>query len=346
MRLLSILLAMICIGGCEFQDSSSTPPAEVLRPAKIMTVTQGVTEQLYEFPARVEALQSVDISFEVGGPLAELPIREGETLRQGALVAALDPTDFQLALQEAEVQLRLAAQDLNRKHKVLQENGIAKSQVEDARSLYELQKVRLSKAKERLQDSRITSPFDGFVARRFFDRHVNIRPGEPVARLLDLTSLQVVFNAPEQLLASSSPDRLIGAWAEFSFAPGQEFELAYYENRGEADSLVQTYEISMTMDNPGDWNILPGMTATVRLKLRDSSAGMIVIPASAIVPAPDSELSVWVYAPDTQKVYRRHIEPGPLQQGGIPIKEGLEPGEQIIVTGASHLQAGMRVQPF
>ena len=346
MKTSAILFCIACLSGCGLQDQNERPVEETPRQAKIITVHKNFAALTYEFPGRVEALQSVDISFEVGGPLSKLPIREGSTLPPGALVAAIDPTDFNLAVQEAEVQLRLAAQDLNRKQKVLKENGIAKSQVEDARSLYELQRVRLSQAEERLRDSRITSPFEAFVARRYFDRHVNIRPGEPVARLLDLTSLQIVFNAPETLLASTTPDGVLETWAEFAFAPDEKFELTYYENRGEADSLAQTYAISLTMENTERWNILPGMTATVKLKLKRESEGSIIVPASAIVPTPNNSLSVWVYAPDSQRVFRRLIETGPLQAGGVPVRAGLESGEQIVVAGANHLQAGMRIQPF
>jgi len=346
MRPLVITLVLTFLAGCESGRPDTISEKDIIRPAKIMTVARVGKEILHEFPARIEALQSVDLSFEVGGPLAQLPIREGEILTKGALVAALDPTDFRLSVQEAEVQLKLAAQDLNRKRKVLRQNGIAKSHVEDAQSLYELQRVRLSKAKEQLRDSRIEAPFTAFVARRFFDRHVIIRPGEPVVRLLDRSKLQVVFNAPEQLLAGTTPESLIRAWAKFSFAPGEEFELSYYENRGEADSLAQTYEISFTMANPAEWNILPGMTATVRLSLKSPTRGIMLIPASAIVPAPDNRLAVWIYEPDSQRVSQRRIEPGSPQHDGVPVKSGLEEGEQIIVAGANHLQAGMRVQPL
>ena len=342
---LTLIIATFLLFGCQPEDNQNLTQ-EVIRPAKIMAVESSSEEILHEFPARIEALQSVDLSFEVGGPLAELPIREGEAIQQGALIAALDPTDFQLAVREAEVQLKLAAQDLNRKRKVLEENGIAKSQVEDARSNYELQRVRLSKAKERLADSKIYAPFDAFISRRFFDRHVNIQPGQPVTRILDTTQLQVVFNAPEQLVARTTPESLIRAWAEFGFAPGQEFELSLYENRAEADSLAQTYEVSLLMNNPGSFNVLPGMTATAKLRIRGSEQGLILIPASAIVPAPDNSISVWIFNPDTQQVMNRRIETGPPQQDGVPVIQGLKNGEQIVVTGASHLQPGMRVQPF
>ena len=346
MRALLLFATLFLLAGCQQENKPAATEQENIRPARIITVQSTGDEILHEFAARVEALQSVDLSFQVGGPLAELPVREGEIITKGSLVAALDPTDFQLAAKEAEVQLKLAAQDLNRKRKVLKENGIAKSQVEDARSNYDLQRVRLSKAREQLQDSKIHAPFEAYVAQRFFDRHVNVKPGDPIARLLDTTRLQVVFSAPEQLLARTNPENLIRAWAEFPFAPDEEFELNYYENRGEADSLAQTYEVSFTMANPEGWNILPGMTATAKLRLQGSGTGRMLIPASAIVPAADNSLSVWVYDPDTQMVDKRLIETASPQSNGVPVARGLVSGEQIVVTGVSYLQTGMRVQPL
>ena len=345
MRLIAILFLLLCLNSCDQVAPLETAP-QTIRPAKIMTVRSEGNEVTHQFTARIEALQSVDVSFEVGGPLTELPIREGETLSAGALVAALDPTDFQLAVREAEVQLRLAAQDLNRKRKVLAENGIAKSQVQDARSHYELQRVRLNKAKEQLEDSRIQAPFEAFVSRRYFDRHVNVQPGEPVARLLDLTKLQVVFNVPESLLATTDQERLTASWAEFSFSDGTQFDIAYLENRGEAEALAQTYEVSFTMPNPPEWNILPGMTATANIRLSGTQTGKILIPAASVIAAPDNSLSVWIYDPEDGQVSIRAIETGAPEEGGLPVTDGLAPGDQIIVTGASQLQPGMQVRPL
>ena len=100
------------------------------------------------------------------------------------------------------------------------------------------------------------------------------------------------------------------------------------------------------MENPSKWNILPGMTAKAKLRLRSPSNNIMVIPASAVVPTTDSALSVWVYEPGTQLVSQRRIETGAPRAGGVTVKSGLEHGEQIVVAGVSHLQAGMRIQPL
>ncbi|MBO6566995.1 MAG: efflux RND transporter periplasmic adaptor subunit [Pseudomonadales bacterium] len=345
MNKIALLLSIILIAGC----SDRTPPEpedQTVRPAKLLTLTGTDDQSTFEFTARIEALQTVDMSFEVGGPLANITIKEGETIERGALIAALDPTEFQLAVKEAEVQLRLSSQDLSRKREVLKENGIAKSLVEDAATNYQLQQVRLRKAKERLNDSRIFAPFDGYVSRRYFDSYVNVGPGVPIAKMLDLSQLQVVMSAPENLIATVSPERVIGAWVEFAFAPDRRFPMTFSENRGEADALAQTYEVSFLIENPADLNILPGMTATAKIEMRSSTSEAILVPASSVVPMPDGNLSVWVYNPGDQSVTRRQIETSAPTNHGVPVTQGLQIGEQIVIAGASQLQPGMKVRPL
>lgn len=339
-----VILALL-LAGC----SDRTPPEpeqQVIRPAKLMTITSSGEALRYEYTARIEALQSIDLSFEVGGPLKQVAVREGETVAKGALVAALDPREFDLAVSESDVQLKLASQDLARKQKVFAQNGIAKSQVEDAESNFELQQVRLSQARERRADTRISAPFEAYVSRRYVDEGVNVRPGDPIVRLHDLTSLQVVINVPESLIATVNANQVLSAFASFAFIPDQAFELTYHENRGEADSLAQTYEVSFLMEKPADWNILPGMTATAVIQLQARSNTTMLVPASALVPMPDDTLAVWVFDPVTGFVKRRTIQTAAPREDGVPVLRGLKPGDQVVVAGASQLQEGMKVRPL
>ena len=341
-KLLIISLIVLLVSCTERIPPDPVP--QNIRPAKLMKVEGMSSNAEYSFTARLEALQTIDLSFEVGGPLQQLLVKEGETVSSGSLVAALDPTEFQLALNEQEVQLKLAALDLNRKRKVLADNGIAKSVVEDAQSQHELQTVRLHKARERLDDSRIQAPFEAYVSRRYVDNFVNVSPSQPIVKLHDLTQLQVVMSIPENLVATVGREQLLHSWVEFSFAPGRRFEISLHENRGEADSLAQTYEVSFTMQNPEDLNLLPGMTAKAHLQIMDSGSKSFLLPSSAIVPATDGSLSVWVFDPVSQSVSRRLITAEAPTESGVPITHGLVEGEQIVVAGASQLQEGMLVR--
>ncbi len=339
--LILLLLSSACV------DRSEPEPADQsIRPARIFVVKDTGETLQQEFVGRVEAVQSIDMTFEVSGPLVELPVLEGQTIARGGLVAALDPTDFELAVREAQVQLQLAKQDLERKQQVLEQRGIARSVVDDAKSMYDLQRVRLDKARESLADSRLTAPFDAYVARRYVDNFVTIRAGEKVVRLHDPDRLLVVASIPEHLLATVADEQVIGIDAVFDFAPGEKFPLTPYENRGEADAVAQTYEVSLALDRPEAWNILPGMTATVIGRFRDKDAGAsaMYIPTSALLSDEHQQFFVWRFAVETLAVSREDVQVGPPQAGGVPVLQGLQDGDMIVATGASQLREGMKVR--
>jgi len=121
-----------------------------VRPARIFQVTARHITIKHEFVGRVAAAQTVDMSFEVSGPLSELLVREGQFVEANSLIASLDPTDFKLAVRKASVQRKLAKNDLERKKKLLLDRGISKSLVDDALAVFELRQVNFEQANENL----------------------------------------------------------------------------------------------------------------------------------------------------------------------------------------------------
>lgn len=338
-----IPLAVLVLLGCEVA-SEPTAKDQSIRPARVFQVTVEGSTTTHEFVGRVEAAQTVDVSFEVSGPLEMLPVLEGQTVRKGQLIAALDPTDFELALREAEVQRRLAQQDLERKIKLFRERGISESVIDDAQAVFDLRVVAVAQAREALQDTRIAAPFDAYVARRFTDNHVNVQAGQKILRLNDLNELHIVTNVPQSLAARTAAENVVSRKARFAFIPEERFDLTYRENMGEADAVAQTYEVTYAMPRPENWNILPGMTATVELELKTADHTAITIPTSALVASADKRFFVWIFDPATQYVERRPVEVGPAEGTGVPVVSGLNGGELVVATGATHLHEGMRIR--
>ncbi|MCB1685941.1 MAG: efflux RND transporter periplasmic adaptor subunit, partial [Pseudomonadales bacterium] len=325
------LAAVLCVllAGCERPE----PPVadQAVRPAKLFQVSAKRETVVHQFVGRLDAAQTLDVSFEIDGALLLLPIREGEAIARGALVAALDPRDFELAVQEAQVQLRLATQDMQRKQTLLRERGIAQSVVDDAEAQFELAQVRLSQARERLAKSRITAPFDAYVARRYVDNRTRIRVGDKIARLSDLNELKVIASVSEQLIATVTPEAVVSLTARFDFLPERLFPLTFLERSGEANPVAQTYEVTFSMPRPGDVNLLPGMTAQVRVELQGERPGAgIVIPTTALQSAPDGSFFVWVFDSVSSQVSRRTVTVGHPGAEGVEISTGLTDGELIV----------------
>ena len=339
------LLSLMMLVGCgdvevvQVEDQS-------IRPARIFEIRESQQTIRHKFVGRVDAAQSVDMSFEVSGQLEELPVLEGQTVAAGTLIAALDKTDFELSVREAGVQLKLASQDLKRKMKLLNEKGISPSVVDDARAVYELWQVRHDQAREALADTKIVAPFEGYIARRYADNHVNVRGGDKIVRINDLSELFIYASIPEKLLATVTPDRVLSQVARFDFAPGEVFPLSVRENTGEADEVAQTYRVTFVMPNPESKNILPGMTASVEVEITANldNVPVITVPITALVTSADKSFYVWLFEPQTQLVSRQAVEIGSPIGDGVPVISGLKNGDLIVATGASQLQAGMKIR--
>lgn len=340
---LAAILALL-LAGCE-AGRAPEPADQSVRPARVLAVGAQRASERHQFVGRVEAAQTIDLTFRVPGLLIELPVLAGQAVGAGALIARIDPTDYRLALREAEVQRELARQDLTRKQQLLAERGISQSIVDEAMALFDLREVAVAQARENLDRTRLRAPWDAVVARRYLDDHVNVRVGDPIVRLSDLRELFVVASVPEALIATVTPERVVGIHARFPFIPERRFELAYRENTGESDAVAQTFEITFAMPRPEDTNILPGMTATVEIELTPSGSDQrLQIPVSALVTDPQKRYFVWVFDPATQAVERRPITVGPVSGDGISVRSGLAAGELIVASGAASLQPGMRVR--
>ncbi|MFT6643873.1 MAG: RND family efflux transporter MFP subunit [Patiriisocius sp.] len=342
-----ILVLALATSGC----SDRQPPAiqdQMVRQAKLMTVETVAPFQELEFVGRVEALQTVDMSFQVAGSLAQMSILEGQTLKRGELVAALETTEFDLAVREAVAQLNLALLDLERKRRVFADKSIAKSAVDDAETLAQLQQVKLEMAREALADSTIEAPFDAYVAKRYLDNFTNVKAMEPVVRLQNRNELLMVTSLPEALLAKNTSTLLANASAEFSFIDGQKFPLSFHENRGEAEDFSQTYKVTFAFASPKGFNIIPGMTAKVRVRLSDQpdQATVTYVPTSSIVSNSNNQLAVWLVDELSGSVTLKVVSTGVPNGNTVPVKAGLRSGDKIVIAGASQLRDGMIVTPF
>ncbi len=344
MRVFILILATALVScaepeAFEFKD-------QAVRPARIFKVQTDVDALTRRFVGKVDASQTVDMSFEVSGLLATLPILEGQPVIEGSVLASLDPSNFELKLREAKVQLELATRDMERKIKLLNDRGISPSQVDDAKALFELRKVNYDQARKAYADTTIFAPFNGFIAKRYKDNHVNVRAGEKILRINDLSELFVYVSAPEKLAATVTPDRIVSLTATFEFAPGREFPLTFRENLGEADAVAQTYKVTFAMPYPEGQNILPGMTASVEivLKAENVDTPRVTIPINALVTNPDNSFAVWVFDRETLLVSKRSVVVDQLVDSGVQINSGLQNGEYIVAAGASQLQQGMKVR--
>lgn len=343
--LLPALAAALFLTACGPEAVDSTRPPRLVQ---VEAVTDSGPQNRYEFVGRVEARLSVDMAFQVGGQLADLPVAEGSPIAEGELVARLDQEDFERAQREARVQLQQARTDLDRQL-TLFERGIASQAARDnAQTQFDLRAVALENAQRNLEYATLRAPFDGLVSRRLVDNYAIVAPGQAVVRIQDLSELRVSIPIPENMVATFDEEDLASIEAGFAFLPGQRFALEPRELVSEPDAASQTYRGILALPSDIPANILPGMTATVWAEVSDDAVGgsSIRIPVNAISYGPDGTPAVYVYDTASRRVARRVISTGEIDGDRVEVAAGLGTGELIVTAGVSALQDGMEVRPL
>lgn len=337
-----VLSFVIGLSAC----SDATPPATVIVPTvKLYTINGEDQASSRHFVGRIDAVSTVDLAFQVGGRVTELPVQQGQVVPAGELLAALDPADYRLAVEQAEVQLAQASRDLERGKPLREQGVLTPSAFDQLQTNFEIARVALENARRNLDYTQLKAPFDALVTRRLVERFATVAAGTPLLRVQNINELRVHINVPEQIMRQvrDSSDYLVSV--RLSEAASERYPLAYREHATEVDPLTQTYQVSFAMPRLPDVNLLPGMTVNVVTE-KVATDSTVLIPVSALDTATPEQFYVWRYLPDSQTVQRIAVQVGTVREQQIEVLSGLNRGEQVVSAGIYQLQPGQQVQPF
>ncbi len=345
LSLLSIaLIGLFAVTGCSKKEE--VVKEEVIRPAKIMTIEDAETTKSFKFPGKVQALDRVELSFEVSGKLIDVAIKEGQRVKKGDVIAKLDPSNYQSQLDARQAQVNQTKAEVHRYTNLLKEKVVAKSTFDVKQRNYEVALSDLRIAQKALNDTILRASFAGIIGKRFVDNYQVIQAKEPIVSLQKLSAIEVVVNIPENVMRREDSDSAVKIDAEFANYPGERFPLKIKEYAVEADSQTQTYRIVLSMPMPKDKTILDGMTATVFLQVIDEEKNGIEIPVQAAFYDEKGQAYIWKVGADS-KINRHPITVGTLLDGGkITVKSGLVTGDKIITAGVQTLTEGTKVREF
>ena len=343
-RLLLVLLLTIALTNCDEKDKDTTP---IVRPVKVITVPKSTNTVLRNFPGKILANQEAELSFEIPGTLNQLPINEGDTLKKASLIAALDPQKYLNLVKETEAQYIRTRADYLRAKKLVEGDFISRSDYDRKRSAYLQSEANYSTAKRDLNNTKIYAPFDGVVSKKYVDNFEKIEAKQKIVLFQDISHLDIEVNVPENIILNLSKDKKATPEVIFEGAPDKKFKASFKEFSSEADPDTQTYRVVFTMPSPKTINVLPGMSATIKVYLPDFKSGgqqFITIPSTAVFDGPDKKTYVWTIDSNTMKVHRKPVAVSRLDGNQIRITGGLTPGEKIVIAGVHYLQEGQQVK--
>ncbi len=348
----SVWAVVACVGliaGCGPQVVEEAP---VARPVKLLEIGAETETRVFEYPGRISPDVEAVVSFEVGGRIVELPVIEGQRVKKGTLLAALDPSDYQAALDADTAQRAAAKADFERYRDLLAKSAVSRRDFESRQRNYEVAQAAVRISEKALNDTRLRAPFSGRVARKLVDNFQNVQAKEPVIVLQDDSTLEIKVSVPEvDLLRARRTENVeersdrIEPRVVISTIPDREFPARLTELSTQADPTTRTFEATFAFGAPKDVNILSGMTASVRVSVGGQLIeGGYPIPANA-APIDDSgNAYVWKVDPSSMVVSRTSVVLGELAGSHVFVQTGLQAGDVIAVSGVHHLREGMEVR--
>ncbi|OYT98631.1 MAG: efflux transporter periplasmic adaptor subunit [Burkholderiales bacterium PBB1] len=353
----SCLASALLLAAC----SPAPEPATPIQAVYVSRVHHDTDEAGRRLSGTVSARFESELSFRVGGKIALRAVEVGQSVKQGQLLARLDDTDLQLAVdvaaqqwRAAQVEAEQASSDAARFRRLLTDGSVGAADLERQQARADAAAAHLAQAggqldlvRRRLSYAALSAPFDGVVTARRFETGQVIGEAQALLTLARPDALDVVVDVPESL----APDlHTYRASARLLAQPGDAtsnpLELRLRELAPSASTATRTFRARYTITATATSTASAAIARlgnTVELHLsRQNSEPSALLPLGAVLSVAQSP-TVWVVDQDAGTLTSSPVEV--LSQTSDMVRvRGLAEGALVVSAGAQKLDAAMRVR--
>ena len=303
--------------------------ATLIRPVKTATASsQSVIRK--DFSGIVEAVEYVKLAFRVSGQVINLPVVEGQRVKKGQLIAAIDPRDISLQYAADKAAYETAAAQVERNKRLLGRQAISVQEYEISVANYQKAKSAYELSSNNMRDTKLTAPFDGSIEKRLVENYQRVNSGEGIVQLVNTkdVTFKVVFD--------TYPDTVFNAKLE-----------EYLDISTAGTGIPVTITIEDPAFNRSLYDVKPGFTCKIKLASDVApflEEKLVNIPLSAIFGESENQRTyVWVVKDN--KVSKREVTVySPTGEANALISTGVQPGETIVIAGVHQLVDGQTVK--
>lgn len=340
--ILSGFLGLTCVlWGCGKKEV-----ATVAGPVRVDVEVAGVSKvdgsrQIYS--GTVEAADASTMSFSVPGTIIKIYVEEGQKVTKGQLLAKVKSENLINTRNIAQAELEEARDAYQRLKKLHDANALPDIKWVEMQAKLKQAENAAELADRAVGDASIYSPISGYVTQKFASDGQTVVPAEPIVKIMSLNNLQMAISVPESEISTFTPAAT--AVVTFDMADKVQVSGKMSHKEVEADPLTRSYTVKFDLENTNG-KVLPGMIGSVvvaGLGNDTVSTGLsdIILPSQAVLLSSDNQRFVWVVKDG--KAMRKNVVADELSVGGVRVKEGLHPGDSVIVAGMQKVSTGTPV---
>lgn len=290
------------------------------------------------YSGTVEESSGTVLSFSTAGTIRQMHVSVGDHVAKGQLIASLDPSNLRHAYEIAVATLNQTQDAYNRMKQLHDANALPDIKwVEMQNALSQAQNAAAI-AKKGLQDANLYAPVSGYISEKMADAGMNVAPGIPVVKVVDITPVKVSISIPENEIAGIADNAK--AQITVDAIGGKRFNGQLKEKSVTANPLSRSYDVKFEVGNPAG-ELLPGMICNVAMAL-DSAECVLSLPSDAVLLDADNRNFVWLATGG--KAEKRIVTVDGMTSGTrIIISSGLAVGDFVIVSGQQKVSQGTRV---
>lgn len=325
---------MVVVSGC------SQPKEKNSEPRRVKVVVPETTGEISvrQFNGVLEEASKSDLAFRVGGPLSEIFVDEGDYVKAGEKLASIDSRDYNLNLRMAEAQYNQSKAEYERYQELFKQDKLPANTFEKFKTAWLAAQSNYEKAKNALEDTRLTAPFAGCIFQKHISQRETIAPGAPAFTLIS-DALEVKFGVSETLVTRIKVKTKATVFAGNISIPAT---VKSVSTKSGSDNL---YEVRLSVISQNIEMIRPGMSAKVSLNIsKQENTTNLTLPVEAIFHKQHAP-QVWIFNSVAGNVTMRTVSTGELRTGGrIEILTGLTGDEKIVSAGVHSLHQEQMVK--
>lgn len=281
--------------------------------------------------------ESVDIASEIAGRISEMPFKEGQPVKEGAVLVRLDDALVRAELADAEARFKLADSNSGRARALSRTGNVTEKAQDEAVANLETARAAVELARVRLDKHVIGAPFAGTAGIRKVSPGAFVGAGTVIVNLEKIDPLKVDFKVPEVFLSSVTVGQSIEVLVDA--LPGRTFKGEIYAIDPMVDVNGRALTVRARLPN-GDRTLRPGLFARILIKGK-TEREIVTVPESAIVPRGGE---TFVYRVDNGRAIETAVKLGERRDGRVEIVEGLMATAHVVTAGQQKLKDGAAVE--